>query len=436
MNRVILAWALGLTAIAFAPYAQGATPGILSYQGRVLVSNAPFAGPTGQFKFALVDATGANTFWTNDNTFVGAGSTEPTAAVTLNVANGLYSVLLGDTTIGGMTQQVPASVFTTNSDVRLRVWFNDGTNGSKQLSPDQRIAAVGFALGADTATNVNGGTINAARTSGSGNAGFFQTNNAGNGDETILATTNGTGRAGTFTISNAANISTALVAETFGSGPCLKLDQNGTGDIAYFVSNSVLKASIDKTGVISCEAVACQTATGVSGINSGSTAYALHVIDTSTGLAASFEQNGGAGQPIVNFVKNGGQVAFIASNGMYTTSDARLKTSIETLGSSLQKICSMRGVSFEWREANRNFSQTKNIGFIAQEVKSVIPEAVEMGKDGFYTVSYTSAIPVLVEAVKEQNSHIFDQQKVIDMQQQAIKALEARLTALEKAAGK
>ena len=31
----------------------------------------------------------------------------------------------------------------TNCDVRLRVWFNDGTNGFQLLTPDQRIAAVG-----------------------------------------------------------------------------------------------------------------------------------------------------------------------------------------------------------------------------------------------------------------------------------------------------
>ena len=40
---------------------------------------------------------------------------------------------------------VPNTVF-TNSDVRLRVWFNDGVSGSQLLAPDQRIAAVGYAM--------------------------------------------------------------------------------------------------------------------------------------------------------------------------------------------------------------------------------------------------------------------------------------------------
>lgn len=82
------------------------------------------------------------TYWSNDGTST-AGS-EPTAAVTLPVTKGLYSVLLGDANLDGMTA-IPNSVF-ANADVRLRVWFNDGSNGSQLLTPDQRIAAVGYAM--------------------------------------------------------------------------------------------------------------------------------------------------------------------------------------------------------------------------------------------------------------------------------------------------
>ncbi|WP_146851716.1 glycine-rich domain-containing protein [Brevifollis gellanilyticus] len=132
-------------------------PGILSYQGRVTVSGSPFSG-NGQFKFALVNAIGGSTFWSHDASST-AGS-EPTSAVTLSVANGLYSVFLG----ANMTA-IPASVF-DNSDVRLRVWFNDGTNGFQLLTPDQRIAAAGYAMRADaaaTALSVPDNAISAAK---------------------------------------------------------------------------------------------------------------------------------------------------------------------------------------------------------------------------------------------------------------------------------
>lgn len=96
------------------------------------------------------------TYWSNDGTST-AGS-EPSAAVSLTVTKGLYSVLLGDTSLTHMTA-VPATVF-NNTDVRLRVWFNDGTTGFQQLSPDQRIASVGYAM---MATGVPDGAITAAK---------------------------------------------------------------------------------------------------------------------------------------------------------------------------------------------------------------------------------------------------------------------------------
>jgi hypothetical protein len=120
-------------------------PQIINYQGKINVGATPFTG-NGQFKFALVNGDGSTSFWSHDGTST-AGS-EPSAAVTLPVANGLYVVPLGDTAIPNM-QAVPATVF-TNSDVRLRVWFNDGTNGSQLLAPDQRITSVGYAMVAGT----------------------------------------------------------------------------------------------------------------------------------------------------------------------------------------------------------------------------------------------------------------------------------------------
>jgi len=121
-------------------------PNILNYQGRIAVNNANFTG-SGQFKFALVNAAGSITYWSNNGS--SAAGSQPTAAVALTVTRGLYQVLLGDTTLPNMTA-VPHSVF-NNSDVRLRIWFNDGVNGFQQLAPDHRFAPAGYAM---TAANV------------------------------------------------------------------------------------------------------------------------------------------------------------------------------------------------------------------------------------------------------------------------------------------
>ncbi len=145
-----LAWLCGPALL----FAQG-VPQLINYQGRIVVGSTNFDG-AGQFKFALVNGPGTLTYWSNDGT--GAGGGEPAAAVGLTVTRGLYAVLLGDATIPGMSV-VPATVF-TNADVRLRVWFNDGVNGFQRLTPDQRIAAVGYAM---MSANVPDGLITTAK---------------------------------------------------------------------------------------------------------------------------------------------------------------------------------------------------------------------------------------------------------------------------------
>jgi microcystin-dependent protein len=140
--------------IAFTEVIHAQVPQIINYQGRITSNGSPFTG-NGQFKFALVSSDGTTSYWSNNGT--SANGDEPAAAVTLPVAAGLYVAPLGDTAIGGM-QAVPPSVF-GNTHVFLRVWFNDGTNGSQLLAPDQRVASVGYAM---MAAGVQNGAITTA----------------------------------------------------------------------------------------------------------------------------------------------------------------------------------------------------------------------------------------------------------------------------------
>ena len=125
-----------------------AAPTVVSYQGRVQVSGAPFTG-TGYFKFAIVNQAGNTTYWSNDGS--SGGGSEPTSAVPLPVSNGLFTVLLGDTSLDGMTQQLSATVF-SGYDRYLRVWFRAGGSGSfTRLTPDTPITAVPYAMQAQHA---------------------------------------------------------------------------------------------------------------------------------------------------------------------------------------------------------------------------------------------------------------------------------------------
>jgi hypothetical protein len=180
-----------LVASLFATSAFAQVPQLLNYQGRVVVGTTNFDG-AGLFKFALVNSNGTVSFWSNDGT--SAGGSQPTASINLPVVRGLYSILLGDTTIGGMPTVLPATVF-TNFDVRLRVWFNDGVTGFQQFTPDQRIAAVGYALmganvpdGAITSNKIANGAVvsskladNAVTPGKIAGGAIFATNIANNG---------------------------------------------------------------------------------------------------------------------------------------------------------------------------------------------------------------------------------------------------------------
>jgi len=139
MKATIVSILLAGLTLTTALHAQ--VPHTLSYQGQLAVNGNGFNGP-GQFKFALVSANGGTTFWSNDGT--SAGGSEPTNAVAVTVDKGFYSVLLGDTNLSNMTS-IPYTAF-GNSDVHLRIWFNDGNNGFQQLTPDQLIASVGYAM--------------------------------------------------------------------------------------------------------------------------------------------------------------------------------------------------------------------------------------------------------------------------------------------------
>ena len=145
-------WTTG-AAGANLPAAPESAPTVLNYQGIVLVDGEPFAGPTGYFKFAVVDATtgdGTTNYWAND----GQASGEPIAAIPLPVSDGLFNVLLGDTSLTGMYEPIDASVFSTEP-AYLRVWFSpSGIPGTYEpLEPNQRIASVAYALWAEYAEN-------------------------------------------------------------------------------------------------------------------------------------------------------------------------------------------------------------------------------------------------------------------------------------------
>jgi len=85
-------------------------------------------------------------------------------------------------------------------------------------------------------------------------------------------------------------------------------------------------------------------------------------------------------------------------------SDSRLKDNLTPITTPVEKIKSLRGVEFDWNSGEH--VGTHDVGLIAQDVEAVLPEAVTTQEDGYKNLAYTKVIPLLVEAMKEQQTMI------------------------------
>ena len=118
-------------------------------------------------------------------------------------------------------------------------------------------------------------------------------------------------------------------------------------------------------------------------------------IDSSNGLAGSNSSNA--------FIVNYDGSATLAGD-LTVNSDARLKSNIVTLGSTLSKLLLIDGKRYTMK-SNEN---VEKIGLLAQDVLAAFPELVKKGgdEDGTLSVNYQGLIPVLINAIKEQQEQI------------------------------
>ena len=83
-------------------------------------------------------------------------------------------------------------------------------------------------------------------------------------------------------------------------------------------------------------------------------------------------------------------------------SDARLKANIVSLGSTLAKLLQIDGKSYTMK---KDESEKQKIGLLAQDIEKVFPELVSES-NGIKSVNYQGLVPVLINALKEQQAEI------------------------------
>jgi hypothetical protein len=161
--------------------------------------------------------------------------------------------------------------------------------------------------------------------------------------------------------------------------------------------------------------------------------------------AASFESNRVTNTSTYHLVlcNNGTDVFYVNGSGRpfgtgayAQISDARYKRNIVPIENALDTILNLRGVTYEWdteKWKERGLPEGKQIGFIAQEVEKILPELVSTDKNGYKSVSYADAVPVLVEAVKTLKKDNDNTKRENAELKAKNDKLEARLDAIERA---
>ncbi len=155
---------------------------------------------------------------------------------------------------------------------------------------------------------------------------------------------------------------------------------------------------------------------------------------SAAGFSGVFGSNDSSGYGVYGLSVSGYSV-YCNGNGGYTgswglISDGRLKRNVEPLANGLARVLALRGVSFLYRVdefPEKKLPHEPQVGFIAQEVESVVPSVVVTGPDGYMSVDYAKLTPLLVEAIRAQQEEIRDLRSAL----RGLEALRSRLEALE-----
>ncbi|MCB9073342.1 MAG: tail fiber domain-containing protein [Bdellovibrionaceae bacterium] len=152
------------------------------------------------------------------------------------------------------------------------------------------------------------------------------------------------------------------------------------------------------------------------GVNGGLSIGTSYVSTTSPSNGAIIQGNVGIGTTgpseklhVVGNLRVQGSTDCTLGNGSGGTncsSDIRLKTNVQEIDNSLEKILSLRGVEFDWNEKSQSPGDHA-IGVIAQDVEKQFPTAViEDSNTGYKKVDYAVLVAPVIQAFKELNKRI------------------------------
>ena len=145
-----------------------------------------------------------------------------------------------------------------------------------------------------------------------------------------------------------------------------------------------------------------QGGTGLQAFTQYGIVFATDTATLTTGSALSYNTTGSGTLTVT------GEIRATTNVTGYYSSDRRLKNNIVTIADPLTKISQIDGVNFDWTDEyiavrgglDNFFVRQHDVGVVAQQVQTVVPEAVAERPDGYLGVQYEKLIPLLIESVK------------------------------------
>jgi hypothetical protein len=200
-----------------------------------------------------------------------------------------------------------------------------------------------------------------------------------------------------------------------GIGTFVITGSTGTISSGMIADGTIVNADISASAAIDVSKLASSTISGISLGNSlnnltagsfitynsgttynGSAARTIGVAGTTINTANTLVARDASGDFTAGTINCSNLTATFDIN---STSDANLKTNIQTVENALDTVSQLRGVSFDWKETGNG-----SYGVIAQELEEVLPELVKNGENK--SVNYNGIIGVLIEAIKELKNEI------------------------------
>jgi hypothetical protein len=409
-------------------------------------SRAMDANTSGNINVAIgADALGANTSGIQ-NIAIGLNALSTATTVSNNIAIGARAL---DVSTGGINVAIGTDALGSNTTAtnNVGIGFNalfDNTTGENNV-------AVGRSAGENNTTGAN--NVAVGRSAGDNNTtGSSLTLLGNNADVTVDGLVNaaaiGAGatvaQSNSLILGNNANVGIGTSTPQFGS----KL--HVVGYALFSQTNAAFTSTSRAAYIRGNDNYSTATTPDYTWYNSDRTGM-FHPADAT--IAFCVNSSLPAGQEMMRINGTGVGIGTTAPGGLLqlgldqgrkpgtntwtVVSDERLKNINGNYSKGLKELMQLQPIRYHYKNVGeRTFRNevlnTEFVGFSAQEVQKVFPEAVGTDADGYLNLNNHAILIAYLNAIKEQQGQIKKQEETIEAQKKELQDMNSRLERLEK----